>query len=283
MFSPAERIDLLMQGAIAKMRTRLESPVRYQLPIGDACVDMNSLLGKAIELVFTGAILCVTCGRKTKKSFNQGHCFPCLKCLASCDQCIVRPELCHYHAGTCREPEWGESHCLQPHVVYLANSSGLKVGVTRASQVPTRWIDQGASQAVPVFEVGERRTAGLLEVTLRQVVADRTDWRRMLKGSPDALNMLDERTRILNEADAFIAGLKQSPDWGDTRSSVSTSVCEITYPVITYPEKVKAHNFDKTARVSGELLGIKGQYLIFDTGVLNIRKFAGYELALATG
>ncbi len=272
-----------MQGTIQKMRTRLDSPVRYQLPVGEALVDMNSLLGQQVDLTFSGSIQCIACGRKTKKSFNQGHCFPCLKSLASCDQCIVRPELCHYHEGTCREPEWGESHCLQPHVVYLANSSGLKVGVTRASQVPTRWIDQGASQAVPVFETGERRTAGLLEVTLRQVVADRTDWRRMLKGSPDTLDMLMERTRILNETDVLITKLKESPDWSDIKSSVSTHVCEITYPVITYPEKVKAHNLDKTARVSGELLGIKGQYLIMDTGVLNIRKFAGYELALTTG
>ena len=272
-----------MRGTIQKMRTRLDSPVSYHLPVGEALIDMNSLLGKKVDLAFSGSIQCIACGRKTKKSFNQGHCFPCLKSLASCDQCIVRPELCHYHEGTCREPEWGESHCLQPHVVYLANSSGLKVGVTRASQVPTRWIDQGARQAVPVFETGERRTAGLLEVTLRQVVADRTDWRRMLKGSPDALDMLKERTRILSETDVLITKLMESPNWGDTKTSVSTTVCEITYPVITYPDKVKAHNFDKTARVSGELLGIKGQYLIMDTGVLNVRKFAGYELALTTG
>ena len=115
------------------------------------------------------------------------------------------------------------------------------------------------------------------------MVADRTDWRRMLKGSPDALDMLKERTRILSETDVLITKLKESPNWGDTKTSVSTTVCEITYPVITYPDKVKAHNFDKTARVSGELLGIKGQYLILDTGVLNVRKFAGYELALTTG
>ena len=271
---------LVIHGTIEKMRTHLDSPVRYELPIGESSVDINSLLGKAITLTFTGTILCIACGRKTKKSFNQGHCFPCLKRLASCDQCIVRPELCHYHEGTCREPKWGESHCLQPHVVYLANSSGLKVGVTRASQVPTRWIDQGAVQAIPVFEVKERRIAGLLEATLRQVVADRTDWRRMLKGSPDKLNMLAERTRILSEADPLITQFKKGPDWGDTKTSSSNSVCEIRYPVATYPEKVKAHNFDKTASVSGKLQGIKGQYLILDTGVLDVRKFAGYELEL---
>ena len=196
-----------MRGSIEKMRTKLQAPVRYELPIGDDAVDMNALMGETVTLSFTGNIFCVACGRKTKKSFNQGHCFPCLKRLASCDQCIVRPELCHYYEGTCREPQWGESHCLKPHVVYLANSSGLKVGVTRASQIPTRWIDQGASQAIVVFEVSERRIAGLLEATLRQVVADRTDWRRMLKGSPEALDMVRERDRILNEAADLILSL----------------------------------------------------------------------------
>ena len=269
-----------MRGSIEKMRTQLDAPVRYELPIGGSTVDMNALVGQSITLSFTGAIFCIACGRKTKKSFNQGHCFPCLKRLASCDQCIVRPELCHYHAGTCREPQWGEAHCLKPHVVYLANSSGLKVGVTRASQVPTRWIDQGASQAIVVFDVRERRIAGLLEATLRQVVADRTDWRRMLKGSPDSLDMVEERGRVLKEAADLITRFKESPDWADTKVSKTETVCEISYPVTTYPEKIKAHNFDKTDTVSGKLQGIKGQYLILDSGVLNIRKFAGYELEL---
>lgn len=269
-----------MRGSIEKMRTQLDAPVRYELPIGGSTVDMNALVGQSITLSFTGAIFCIACGRKTRKSFNQGHCFPCLKRLASCDQCIVRPELCHYHAGTCREPQWGESHCLKPHVVYLANSSGLKVGVTRASQVPTRWIDQGASQAIVVFDVRERRIAGLLEATLRQVVADRTDWRRMLKGSPDSLDMVEERGRVLKEAADLITRFKEGPDWADTKVSKTESVCEISYPVTTYPEKIKAHNFDKTGTVSGELQGIKGQYLILDSGVLNVRKFAGYELEL---
>ena len=271
-----------MRGSIEKMRTKLQAPVRYELPIGDDAVDMNALLGETVTLFFTGNIFCVACGRKTKKSFNQGHCFPCLKRLASCDQCIVRPELCHYHEGTCREPQWGESHCLKPHVVYLANSSGLKVGVTRASQIPTRWIDQGASQAIVIFEVSERRIAGLLEATLRQVVADRTDWRRMLKGSPEALDMVRERDRILNEAADLITRFQGSADWADTKISATDIVCEISYPVITYPEKVKAHNFDKTETVSGVLEGIKGQYLILDSGVLNVRKFSGYELELIT-
>ena len=156
------------------------------------------------------------------------------------------------------------------------------MGVTRASQVPTRWIDQGASQAIVVFDVRERRIAGLLEATLRRVVADRTDWRRMLKGSPDSLDMVEERGRVLKEAADLITRFREGPDWADTTVSKTESVCEISYPVTAYPEKIKAHNFDKTDTVSGSLQGIKGQYLILDSGVLNIRKFSGYELELKT-
>ena len=164
------------------MRTELVDPVHYQLPVGEVLIDLNPLLGQEISLVYSGKIFCIECARKTNKSFNQGYCFPCLRRLAACDTCIVRPELCHYHEGTCREPQWGEAHCMQPHVVYLANSSGLKVGITRKTQVPTRWIDQGAIQALPIVEVDTRLQSGLIETALKSTVNDKTDWRRMLKG-----------------------------------------------------------------------------------------------------
>ena len=130
-------------GALRKMRVKADDPVSYWLPVGNREIELASLLGQSISLEYDGHINCIECGRSTRKSFNQGYCFPCLRALAACDMCIVKPELCHFHLGTCREPNWGEQHCMQPHVVYLANSSALKVGVTRQSQVPTRWIDQG--------------------------------------------------------------------------------------------------------------------------------------------
>ncbi|NBP93900.1 MAG: DUF2797 domain-containing protein [Gammaproteobacteria bacterium] len=156
-----------------------------------------------------GTISCIACGRNTNKSFNQGHCYPCFKRLASCDQCILKPELCHFHEGTCREPEWGKAQCFGPHVVYLANSSGLKVGITRASQIPTRWIDQGASQALPIFEVADRRTAGLIEAQMRSFVSDRTDWRKMLKGAPPPLCLKTERNRLLDGVREFVDQLNE--------------------------------------------------------------------------
>ena len=169
-------------GNIQKMQTQLNDTVQYHLPIGEQRVDMNALIGKQIQLQHSTEINCVACGRSIKKSFNQGFCYPCFQSLAQCDSCIIKPEKCHYHEGTCREPEWGEQHCLKDHYVYLANSSGLKVGITRGTQIPTRWMDQGATQALPIFKVQNRLTSGQVEVIFKNHVADKTSWQKMLKG-----------------------------------------------------------------------------------------------------
>jgi len=267
-------------GVIRKMAVEATEPVSYWLPMGEERLEVQSLLGSQISLEFTGQIYCIECGRKTTKSFNQGYCFPCLRSLAACDMCIVKPELCHYDQGTCREPAWGESHCMRPHVVYLANSSGLKVGITRASQVPTRWIDQGAVQALPLYEVDSRLQSGWLEVALKRYISDRTDWRAMLKGDPSQLDLLVKRDRLLGEASADLAQCQLKIGSASMRLVEGAQEARFKYPVLVYPEKIKAHNFDKKARVEGCLQGVKGQYMILDTGVLNIRKFAGYEVDL---
>ncbi len=267
-------------GVIRKMVVEATEPVSYWLPMGEERLDVQPLLGSQISLEFTGQIYCIECGRKTTKSFNQGYCFPCLRSLAACDMCIVKPELCHYDQGTCREPAWGESHCMRPHVVYLANSSGLKVGITRASQVPTRWIDQGAVQALPLYEVDSRLQSGWLEVALKRYISDRTDWRAMLKGDPSQLDLLVERDRLLGEASVDLAQCQLKIGSASMRLVEGAQEARFKYPVLVYPEKIKAHNFDKKARVEGCLQGVKGQYMILDTGVLNIRKFAGYEVDL---
>ena len=267
-------------GVIRKMVVEATEPVSYWLPMGEERLEVQPLLGSQISLEFTGQIYCIECGRKTTKSFNQGYCFPCLRSLAACDMCIVKPELCHYDQGTCREPAWGESHCMRPHVVYLANSSGLKVGITRASQVPTRWIDQGAVQALPLYEVDSRLQSGWLEVALKRYISDRTDWRAMLKGDPSQLDLLVERDRLLGEASVDLAQCQLKIGSASMRLVEGAQEARFKYPVLVYPEKIKAHNFDKKARVEGCLQGVKGQYMILDTGVLNIRKFAGYEVDL---
>src|SRR5690606_30684679 len=177
--------SMSVTGNIMKMKSRLGKVVEYALPLGDELVEMNPLLGKMVKLSFDGTINCIATGEKIKKSYNQGYSYKSFITLPECDICIVKPELCHFHKGTCRDSKWGEEHCMQPHVVYLALSSNVKVGITRERQVPTRWIDQGATQALPILKVKDRRTAGLIEVEIAKEFSDRTDWRKMLKGELD--------------------------------------------------------------------------------------------------
>jgi len=264
------------------MRSRLASPVEYTLRLGETDIDMNSLLEHKIKLEYSGEIHCVNCGRKTNKSFNQGYCFPCLQNLAQCDSCIIHPEKCHFDQGTCREPSWGERHCMQDHIVYLANSSGLKVGITRSTQVPTRWIDQGATQALAIARVRTRLQSGELEVIFKQHVADKTNWREMLKGTAQGLDMKAKSVGLIEECHSEIAELEER--FGFFAISMLTGIepVEIVYPVVRYLEKINSFNFDKDPVVEGTLLGIKGQYLIFDNGVINMRRFSGYDVEVSS-
>jgi hypothetical protein len=268
------------QGPLKKMSSQLRSPVEYQLRLGDAEVPLNPLLEKKISLHFSGQINCVKCARKTSKSFNQGYCYPCFQRLAECDSCIIHPERCHFDQGTCREPAWGERFCMQDHIVYLANSSGLKVGITRGTQVPTRWVDQGATQALAIIRVRTRLQSGAVEVMFKQHVADKTNWRDMLKGEATTLDMHAKAAELISKCESDLKELEDK--FGFFAISVLNGVdtVNIEYPVVTYPEKVTSLNFDKTPIVEGALLGIKGQYLILDTGVINMRRFSGYEVAL---
>ena len=266
------------RGNLRKMRIEPGAPARYQLVIGDQLVELNDLLGRRVELEFLGAIHCVNCGRATRKSFSQGHCYPCFQKLASCDSCIVSPEKCHFDAGTCREPAWAQLHCMQPHVVYLANSSGLKVGITRGTQVPTRWLDQGAVQALPIVGVQTRLQSGLVETMLKQHVADKTNWRTMLKGQVETLDLAAERDRLLALCGDELGALQQRFGLQAIQLLPDVQPLAFDYPVLQFPTKVSSFDFDKTPQVSGTLMGIKGQYLMLDGGVINIRKFGAYQI-----
>lgn len=266
------------QGRLRKMLTAHKDPVEYRLRLTnpdepEQQVALNPLLGRHLHLHFQGDIHCIHCDRKTSKSFNQGYCYPCFRKLAECDQCIVQPEKCHYHLGTCRDPAWGEAQCFQPHLVYLANTSGLKVGITRKTQMPTRWMDQGAQSALPLFEVPDRLTSGQLETLLAQSLKDKTAWQAMLKNQVPDLDLHAEAEQVCTEyQEAFSA-------WtGRPWLRLDSEVWYFNYPVLNYPTKVKSLNPTKTPRIEGQLLGIKGQYLLLDTGVINLRKFAGYAV-----
>jgi hypothetical protein len=259
----------LGRGSIRKMVSTVGSDIQYELPLGDSRLPMNALIGNTLRLEYLGEIRCVNCGRKTRKSFAQGHCFPCMRKLASCDGCIVRPETCHYAAGTCREPQWGETHCLIPHTVYLSNTGGVKVGITRGGNELVRWVDQGATQALAIRTVPERLISGLVETRLKQHVSDKTNWRVMLSGVP-AEQPLQTVRDTLFETESGLAG-DALPD---------AEIVRLNYPVLAYPEKVKSMNIDKLGTIEGTLQGIKGQYLIFDIGVINVRKYTGYHWAV---
>ena len=274
--------ELLATGAVRKMKTALADPVSYTLILSEQEIPLNQYLGRQLQLQFNGVINCIHCNRKTNKSFNQGYCYPCFTRLAQCDSCIVSPEKCHFAAGTCREPEWGEQHCMIDHIVYLANTSGIKVGITRTSQVPTRWMDQGATQARPIFRVASRLHSGLVEATFKAHIADKTNWQAMLKADAEPVDFEDVRRRLMDDCSAELDALMQAHGIQAITELVDEPDIHIRYPVLEYPRKVTSLNPDKTPSLGGTLLGIKGQYLLFDTGVINMRKYGGYQLSLTT-
>lgn len=266
---------------LSKMSVEHNQPIRYSLPSQAGDINFNSLIGEKVSLRFTGKINCVHCGRDSNKSFSQGYCYPCFSKLAQCDTCMMSPERCHFDAGTCRDPEWAQQFCMTDHIVYLANSSGLKVGITRINQVPIRWMDQGAIQALPIIRVATRQQSGFVEDALRQYASDRTNWRAMLKGEVASMDLLAARDELLDKTQNEIAALQSRFGLQSIQIIDDAEVYEFDYPVDNYPTKIKTHNFDKTPIVEGKLEGIKGQYLILDTGVLNIRKFTAYEVEIS--
>ncbi len=274
--------ELVAAGAVRKMKTELVDPVSYTMLLGEYAIPMNQYLGQQLQLQFHGAINCIHCDRKTSKSFNQGYCYPCFKRLAQCDSCIVSPEKCHYAAGTCREPEWGEQHCMVDHIVYLANTSGTKVGITRGSQVPTRWMDQGATQARPIFRVSNRLQSGLVETAFKSHIADKTNWQAMLKSDAEPVDLEAVRQRLMVDCAGELNALLQTHGIQAITELPDEPDVHISYPVLEYPTKVKSLNLDKTPGIGGTLMGIKGQYLMFDTGVINMRKYGGYHVSLQT-
>ena len=258
------------KGNINKMHTESTTPVNYMLPIGNELISMNNLIGKELEIVFNGVINCKSCGTKTKTSFGQGYCYPCFTTVPETAPCIIHPEKCEAHLGIYRDKKWADEVCLKPHYVYLAVSSGLKVGVTRATQIPTRWIDQGAVQAIKLAKTPNRNIAGLIEVSLKEYMSDKTSWQRMLKNEID--NTIDLKAEKDRTKNLLSDDFKKFVTYDKIPETFS-------YPVNKYPQKVKSINLDKNPYYKGVLTGIKGQYLIFeDNMVINIRKYSGYEI-----
>jgi len=260
------------QGSLLKMSAELSSPVNYTLVLGTEKILMNPILGKHIKISYLNEINCIRCGRKTSKSFHQGYCYPCFMTAPETDDCILNPELCRAHDGISRDMEWSKNNCLQDHYVYLAISSGLKVGVTRKSQIPTRWIDQGASRAIKIAQTPNRFLAGIIEVDLKKYFADKTNWRNML------VNKIDTETQLIEQKSKARELIKKDL----LKYFIDDDIITVlNYPVIEYPQKVNSVSFDNNPVIEAILIGIKGQYLIFNDGtVFNVRKHNGYKVEL---
>lgn len=263
---------MIFQGTLLKMNSKLGNVVDYYLPLGDSDIHMNELLNKKISLNYLHKIFCVHCGKETKSSFAQGYCYNCYTTLPETDAGILRPELDQAHLGISRDMNWAKQNSLIDHYVYLAISSGLKVGVTRHVHAITRWIDQGASQAIVIAVTPNRHLAGLIEVLLKKHVPDKTNWRKMLSKEPDlGINLREEKEKLVQLFNETQKKYVSADNW----------ITEIKYPVLKYPDQIKAINFDNDEKFTGVLTGIKGQYLMFeDDYVINIRKHSGYSLQL---
>ena len=252
------------------MRSSLNQTVEYKLPIDDSFVLINELIGKKIKFSFSGEIFCIKCHMKVKKTFAQGYCFPCFRDAPETSECILRPELCRAHEGESRDMEWSKTHCLTAQYVYMSFTGNFKIGVTRSNQIPTRWIDQGATAAILLCETPNRYLAGVIEVYLKQFYSDRTNWRKMLsknEDQPDFQSIYSECLKKLN--DKFSEYIIKK-DW-----------VNISYPILGYPDKIKSFSFDKQDGFENKLIGVKGQYLLFeDNIVLNIRKHTGYKISI---
>ena len=278
-------MSLEVQGRLQKMHTELKDGLaQYSLAINGNFHKLNDYLVSSqiteLSIEFVQEINCIHCDRHIKKTFNQGYCFPCFRALAQCDSCIVSPEKCHFRFGTCREPEWAEKYCIQTHVCYIANSSGLKIGLTRATQLPTRWIDQGATQGLIIARVATRYQAGLLETICKQHLNDRTNWQQMLKQKSEHLDLYKIREDLYNTIEEELSELQVQFNNNQIVWSSDDLITEIDYPIIEYPKKVSSLDLEKKLKITGRLQGIKGQYLILDTGVINLRKYTGYNVKI---
>ena len=237
-------------------------------------LQLAERIGTEFTVRFTGQRTCMLCGTRVKKFYGQGTCFPCLRNAAGASPCIIRPELCGAHRGEGRDPQWELEHHMQEHVVYLSFTGGVKVGVTRATQVPTRWIDQGALLAVPIARVPYRQLAGAMEVDLKRLFSDRTDWRRMLLLADGAVGM----DRLLAAREQALSGV--DPGFG-AYLLPAEPVVQLAYPLSNVPPKLVAVQLDKLPEIRGKLHGIKGQYLVWSDGrMLNVRNHIGYHVVV---
>ena len=267
--SPLRKMEVGLDEEVAE---GIGGYVRYNLRMANGTVSLADRVSTDFTLRFTGEKTCVSCGKRVKKFYGQGTCYPCLRNAPESSACIIRPELCRAHLGEGRDVQWEIDHHMQEHIVYLSYTGDVKVGVTRSTQVPVRWIDQGAMLAVPIAKVPYRQLAGAIEVDLKRLFSDRTDWRRMLLlPDPEAgvQPLLMARERAIQEVDPALREYMMPNE----------PMLRLSYPLVNVPPKLVSVQLDKLPEVAGKLQGIKGQYLIWSDGrALNVRNHIGYHV-----
>ena len=262
--------EMIYQGVLKKMMTENADEIQYYLDMKTDFLNMNQLINKEISLNFV-TYECLNCHLE-KEIYRQGYCKSCFFDAPNAGDWIMRPELSKAHLDEeDRDLTYEKSVQLQPHIVYLANSGNVKVGVTRKTQVPTRWIDQGAHEAIEIVEVPNRYLAGITEVALKEHVGDKTNWRKMLKNDIEDANLVAWREKLKG----FI------PEEAKQYFIENTAETHLKFPVLKYPEKPKSLNLIKTPSYKGKLVGVKGQYLIFeDQTVFNVRSNEGLVVSI---
>ena len=258
---------------IDKMKVVNSSPVEYYFYFDESWKSVNELIGKKLSFIWSGNVFCF-CGKKTKKFYRQNFCYDCFWSLPQASPSIFKPELCQAHLGIEeRDLAWEKKFQLQTHVVYISISSGVKVGVTRKNSVESRWIDQGAIEGIVIAETPNRYLAGKMEVFLKQFLADKTSWIKMLKGEIKSVDLIQKKQEIFSLVDnEFKPYLIEKND-----------LKKINYPLINHPKKIKSISLEKQNVIEEKLVGIKGQYLIFESDyVFNVRKHAGFEVKFST-
>lgn len=255
-----------VSGQLEKMTHEDGQPIEYSLVLDEENTPITHRVGKNASIKFLGKIACVECKKNIKKTYGEGFCYPCFTELPETDLCMVKPELCEHEFGDETDQEYFQKYCNIDHFVYLSLTSGVKVGVTRYFNIPSRWIDQGAIKGLIIARTPQRKFAGQIEVALAQHMADKTNWRKMLTGEVEALNLEDFREKALEWTPPDLKKYIVRDEFPR----------ELVYPIKESPKKVSSHNLEKEPELSGVLTGIKGQYLIFGNKVINLRKYTGY-------
>lgn len=246
----------------------VQEPIQYNWMLGDEETRMNEWIGETVHLRFLGEKQCIVCGRKVNKLYQNGYCYPCVTTLAETDLCIVKPHECHFALGTCRDESFAATHCMIPHYVYLAVSSQVKVGLTRKNREWTRWIDQGAVKSMLIAELPTRLLAGQFEMEVAKELPDKTDWRKLIQGISADVNLEQVATEVRE---------RLPEEWKPYLLSDMT-VNDFVYPIASdVTPKARSLSLEKQ-EIESVLLGIRGQYLLFEEGGVNVKKHAGMLL-----